>query len=66
MHLKTSDLFLQYVIDDVIGAVRDHCHITGKKQGAAHEYCNMVYFKLDPCRYSDQVQTDHWGDINDK
>ncbi|XP_051173486.1 uncharacterized protein LOC127289543 [Leptopilina boulardi] len=23
--------------------VRDHCHLTGKYRGAAHEYCNLIY-----------------------
>ena len=28
-------------------AVRDHCHITGKFQGAAHNVCNQSYFRIN-------------------
>ena len=31
-------------------AVRDHCHITGKYRGAAHNSCNRSYFRIDPKR----------------
>ena len=33
-------------VDDVKnGKVRDHCHFTGRYQGAAHRICNLKYRK---------------------
>ena len=29
-------------------AVIDHCHITGKFRGAAHNVCNRSYFRINP------------------
>ena len=29
-------------------AVKDHCHITGKFRGAAHNACNWSYFRIHP------------------
>lgn len=33
-------------IRNFLDVVRDHCHVTGKSRGVAHQYCNMAHFKL--------------------
>ena len=48
-HFKQTDKFhicnKKYSIKDV--RVRDHCHITGKYRGSAHEECNLK-LKIKP------------------
>ena len=40
----TGHICTKLLADD---KVRDHCHITGKCQGAAHNKCNLNY-RLNP------------------
>ena len=36
---------LCHICNEILGKdkVRDHCHLTGKFRGAAHEDCNLTY-----------------------
>ena len=39
-----TPFFVIYVIKDLgEDRVRDHCHLSGKFSGAAHEVCNLKY-----------------------
>lgn len=35
----------EYIDDDI--RVRDHCHVTGKYRGSAHQYCNLNFRLTD-------------------
>ena len=38
-----TPLFVTSVMKNSLTTVRDHCHLSGKFRGAAHEVCNLKY-----------------------
>ena len=34
---------LCHICNEELGEVRDHCHLSGKFRGAAHEVCKLKY-----------------------
>ena len=38
-----TPLFVTSLMKNSVNRVRDHCHLSGKFRGAAHEICNLKY-----------------------
>ena len=50
---KTKTDLLSYLQENNDVVVRNHCHITGRFRGAAHQYCNLQFRKNHelPCLF---------------